>query len=97
MGNLRDLSRKELLSLPKSINSYIILREYVETEKADFLIYFKLISEYIDDMPSWELLRIISSSRIFLGYTEWNTLIQQLFAAKECRIAELCRLYDEKG
>ncbi|MCD8120860.1 MAG: hypothetical protein LUE65_01285 [Clostridiales bacterium] len=52
------LSREVLLELPVSINSYIVLRDYI-IHHADRELYKKFILQYKEVCPGYEMARIL--------------------------------------
>lgn len=59
------LKRDELLKLPVSVTSWIVLRDYASCH-ADIDIYKKLISDYIKDCPLFELEKIFLAEKHLL-------------------------------
>ena len=75
-----DLPREELLSLPVSITSWIILREYAETH-ADCAVFRKILTDYWAAAPLWEMVRVIDLASFNLKASEFEWLINSAFEA----------------
>lgn len=78
MHERKYLKREELLELPVSITSWIVLRDYA-SRHADIEIYKKLISEYRSDRPLFELEKIFLTARASFDEAEFQELVEFLF------------------
>ena len=78
MHERKYLKRDELLELPVSITSWIVLRDYA-SRHADIEIYKKLISEYRSDRPLFELEKILLTARASFDEAEFQELVEFLF------------------
>lgn len=72
------LDEKEMLKLPKSIKSYIMLRDYVLNHSADPRLYRKLIYEYLSDIPVFELMELLVVGKITLG-ADYQKIVEFIF------------------
>ena len=72
------LKRDELLELPVSITSWIVLRDYASCH-ADIDVYKKLISDYRKDCPLFELEKIFLTAKASFDETEFQELVEFLF------------------
>ena len=83
-----DLPREELLSLPVSITSWIILREYAETH-ADCAVFRKILTDYWAAAPLWEMVRVIDLASFNLKASEFEWLTySSLMTQKD----DVCRM-----
>lgn len=85
-GRLIGMRREEqeiLLNMGKSVNAYILLRNELDNNfvDKDFIqaLASKIISEYIDDMPLFELIDIIYVARSKIPYAKWDSLNRLCF------------------
>lgn len=72
------LKRDELLELPVSITSWIVLRDYASCH-ADMDIYKKIISDYRKDCPLFELEKIFLTAKASFDEKEFQELVEFLF------------------
>lgn len=85
-GRLIGMRREEqeiLLNMGKSVNTYILLRNELDNNfvDKDFIqaLASKIISEYIGDMPLFELIDIIYVARSKIPYAKWDSLNRLCF------------------
>jgi len=79
MHERKYLKRDELLELPVSITSWIVLRDYASCH-ADIDIYKKLISDYRKDCPLFELEKIFLTAKASFDETVFQELVEFLFS-----------------
>ena len=78
MSERKYIKHDELLSLPDSITSWIVLRDYA-SHHADLEIYKKIIFEYRDYCPLFELEKIFLKARCFFDEKTFQELVEYLF------------------
>ena len=74
------MNRKEILALPISITGWILLREYVR-ECADVEAYQKLVSEYQNDCPLYEMEKIMITASSAFDEEDFDMIVRALFDA----------------
>ena len=74
------MKRKELLDLPVSISSWILLREYTR-EYADPDIYQKLVSEYQNECPFREMEKIMTVAESVFDEDDFQKILEAMFNA----------------
>lgn len=78
MHERKYLKRDELLELPVSITSWIVLRDYASCH-ADIDIYKKLITDYRKDCPLFELEKIFLIAKSSFDERKFRGLVEFLF------------------
>lgn len=73
-----DITKQIILSLPVTINSWIILQNYVLTH-ADLEVYKKLIHDYITVCPIFEINHLMKKARRLLDSKEFQELTEEIF------------------
>lgn len=77
MEHMKYLSKAEMMSLPLCTRSYIVLHNYI-IHNADRDLYRKIISEYLEEIPVFELMQILHTARImFLG--DYQDIVDLIF------------------
>lgn len=78
MHKRKIMNLRQLLGLPISITSWIILRDYASNH-ADIDIYKTIISEYRKDCPLFELEKLFETARVSFDEAEFQELVEFLF------------------
>lgn len=78
MGEDGYINRKELLELPVSVHSFLVLKQYA-FEHHDAELFNKLVSEYLDEIPIRELMHIISAANAILENNEYEEMLNLIF------------------
>lgn len=82
MEREKYMKREEILQLSVSTKSYIILKDYI-FHHADQELYQKVIREYLQEIPIFELVQILSVGRVMLGW-EYQSVVELIFQGKRC-------------
>lgn len=72
-------SRRELLSLPISVNSFLVIKRYAFSHY-DAQLFYKLINDYLDQVPIWELNEIMLAARMILTGEAYYKLMKMVFS-----------------
>lgn len=78
MNRIPRMKKEDLLTLPVSITSWILLRDYA-TNHADLDIYKKIIAQYRSECPLFELENLLTTARSSFDEKEFMELIEYLF------------------
>lgn len=73
------MASAEMLSLRKCVNSYIVLRESLDFSP-DPRLYFKIICDYRDEMPIFEVGEIVSRANGLIPWDSYLELLEAVFA-----------------
>lgn len=74
------MNRKELMDLPVSITSWILLRDYAG-KYADREIFEKLVSEYQSVCPLREMERIMTLAERIFSEEDFREILEAMFSA----------------
>ena len=78
---MNELQKRDVLKLPVSIRSWILLRHYLdETWYAD--IFCKIIEDYYDEIPLFEVRKMYSTAESRLNDADFQKVLNHLFKAK---------------
>lgn len=72
------LNREQMLRMEISVNSYLVLRDYI-LNHSDAEVCYKFIRDYLNEMPARELLYIITFEKMLLDTREFETLLEMVF------------------
>lgn len=75
---MKILGVDELLDLPFSTNSYLVIRDSLYYYR-DIKLYRKLICEYLDQLPLFEIENIIVLANIMLCDDEYLLILDMIF------------------
>ena len=78
LSQVNYLSREEMLQLPISTKSWILLKDYV-LHHADKDIFVKIISDYLEQCPLFELVNILLVARIMLDTESFQQVTECVF------------------
>lgn len=76
-----DLTKNELLNLPVSVKSWILLRHYLD-QTWDMDVFIKVIDDYYSEMPLFEVYILFSLAEKMVDDSTFQELIDRLFKAK---------------
>lgn len=78
---MNELQKRDVLKLPVSVRSWILLRHYLdETWDAD--IFCKIIEDYYDEIPLFEVIKMYSTAESQLNDADFQKVLNHLFKAK---------------
>ena len=91
-----NITLEELMKLPHSLNTYIVVRNYL-VETNDYNAYVYIIQNYIDDIPGIEIFKLMDQASKSFDEKKMEALDVVLFASVIAQsIADLAReLRDE--
>lgn len=78
---MNELQKREILKLPVSITNWIFLRHYLE-ETWDTDIFCKIVDDYYEEMPLFEVSEIYSAAEGKLNDTDLQIVLNHLFKVK---------------
>ena len=81
MEREKYIKREEMLQLSVSTKNYIILRDYI-FHHADRELYQKLLREYSQEIPVFELVQILLMGRVMLGW-EYQSVVELIFEERK--------------
>lgn len=70
--------RDEIIGLKKSVNSYLVTKDYI-LNHSDADMCYRFIQNYLDEIPIPELIYIISIERLLLRIDEFDEMLKLLF------------------
>lgn len=75
---MNEISREDLLGLPVSMRSWIILREYAFYH-ADLAVYLKIIEEYLEECPLFEVYNLMTRAHDLFRAPLFQKILEKLF------------------
>lgn len=75
------LQKDDILKLPISVRSWILLRYYLD-ETWDLDVFRKVIDDYYDEMPLFEIHNLFSSAENRMSTHDFQEMLNYLFKAK---------------
>ena len=78
---MNELQKREILKLPVSIRNWILLRHYLE-ETWDTDIFCKIVDDYYEEMPLFEVSELYYAAESRLNDTDFQKMLNYLFKAK---------------
>ena len=72
------MNKEEMLMLPVSVTSWIILRDYLE-RCWDIEILYKMVADYYKEIPLFEVDRIISAMERKVDETTFQAILDFVF------------------
>lgn len=75
------LQKSDILMLPVSVGSWILLRHYLD-ETWDIDVFRKVIDDYYDEMPLFEVNNLFSSAEKMMSNRDFQEMLNHLFNAK---------------
>ena len=78
---MNELQKREILKLPVSIRNWILLCHYLE-ETWDTDILCKIVDDYYEEMPLFEVSELYYAAESRLNDTDFQKVLNHLFKAK---------------
>ena len=79
------LQKRELLDLPVSVKSWILLRHYLD-QTWDIDIFCKVIDDYYDEMPLFEVYDLFRKAEKMADDRAFQSVLDHLFVTKNLRL-----------
>lgn len=76
------LQKDDILKLPISVRSWILLRYYLD-ETWDLDVFRKVIDNYYDEMPLFEVNNLFSSAENRMSTHDFQEMLNYLFKAND--------------
>lgn len=78
---MNRLQKNDILKLPISVRSWILLRYYLD-ETWDLDVFRKVIDDYYDEMPLFEVNNLFSSAEKRMSNYDFQEMLNYLFKMK---------------